>query len=133
MKKKGQLVYKAIIVLIISAIIIISFLSAGKLYGSGEIYYRSAVAKDIALLINTLYALPGEASIMYPRDVSGYIITIDGTTVEVGSETGLSVSIAKYKFVGKDIDPVTIVKPEVIIFQKAKDPNGNWMVRVGSS
>lgn len=128
MKKKGQLVYKSIIVSIIGIILIISFLSAGKLSGSGEKHYLSAVAKDISLLINTLYALPGEASITYPRDVNDYIITIQGTTVGIGSEAGLSVATAKYKLTGRDIGSITIVKPDSLTFHKKKDETNNWEI-----
>lgn len=83
MKKTGQLVNKALIVIITSAIVVIAFYSAGKTYGNKEAYYKLAVAKDIALTIDYLYSVPGDIEFIYPNDISGYDIEIRDGSVRV--------------------------------------------------
>ena len=86
MQKRGQLVYKALIVILASALVITGFLQAGKSYGSQEAFYKLAVAKDLALTIDLIYAFPGDIVYIYPNDVSGYYIKIKQNTIKVYSE-----------------------------------------------
>src|SRR3989338_7902274 len=74
MKKRGQLIYKALFVIIISVFIAIFFPYVGKMYGTGKAYSKLAVAKDLSLLIDTLYAYPGDVYIVYSSDLTGYTI-----------------------------------------------------------
>ena len=102
MKKRGQLVYKAIISLIASAIIVISFISAGKTFGNREAFYKLAVAKDIALTIDLMYGLPGNVEYFYPNGISGLSIEIKDSIVKIyNSEYDASDSTAaSYQFNG---------------------------------
>lgn len=83
MGKRGLLVYKALVVIIGGALIIAGFLQGGKSYGNQEAYYKLAVAKDLALMIDLMHALPGNIEITYPNDVSGYDVEIKDNVVMV--------------------------------------------------
>ena len=83
MKKRGQLVYKALISVIVSAIVVVAFVMAGKTYGNQEAYYKLAIAKDLALTIDLIYALPGDIEYVYANDVSAYGIEIKNNYVKV--------------------------------------------------
>ena len=106
MEKRGQLVNKALIVIIASAIVIMAFISAGKAYGSQEAFYKLAVARDLAITIDLMYSLPGNIEYVYPNDVSGYDIEVSDFSVKVYKhKTGkLDPTIAKHSFVGTDYD-----------------------------
>lgn len=105
MEKRGQIIYKALVVIIGSALIIAGFLQAGKSYGSQEAFYKLAIAKDLALTIDLLYALPGDLEYTYPNDVSGYIIEVKGNTVKV-STGNQDKTFGLYIFVGINQDMI---------------------------
>lgn len=83
MKKRGQLIFKAIYSLILSAVIVLFLPMVANQYGSGEAYEKLAVAKDIALMTDTLYSMPGDAEVFYPCDCENYIIVIENNEVKV--------------------------------------------------
>lgn len=107
MKKRGQLVYKALVVIIGGALIILGFLQGGKSYGSQEAFYKLAVAKDLALTIDLMYALPGNIELNYPNDISGYDIEIKENTIKVYNGEG-DKTIGVYTFAGTDKDMINI-------------------------
>jgi len=120
MKKRGQLVYKLLFVLIMVAITIIAFLSAGKTWGNGDIYYKAAIAKDLAMMINQLHVMPGDAEIIYPQDLSKHTLVIRDNTIKVSTtEFGIDeVTTAKHTFVGNPIDEVILKNPHPLIIRK---------------
>lgn len=123
MKKRGQLVYKALIIIIASAIIILAFIEAGKSYGSQDAYYKLAVAKDLALLIDGMYATSGDVKIMYGRDLSKYTVAVNGNIVKI-YKTSLGVAdvtAGQYKFFGNEIANAQIENPRQLIIAKAND------------
>ncbi len=83
MEKRGQLVYKALISVIASAIVVAAFITAGKSYGNQEAYYKAAVARDIALLLDTIISSSGDVEYTYPNDVSKYLIEVKDNVVRV--------------------------------------------------
>src|SRR3989344_3720260 len=85
MEKRGQLVYKALLVIIASGIVVTAFLAAGKSYGSQEAFYKLAVARDLALTIDLIYGLPGNIEYIYPNDISDYDIEVKDSLVKVYS------------------------------------------------
>ena len=107
MKKRGQLVYKALVVIIGGALIILGFLQAGKEYGSQEAFYKLAVAKDLALAIDLMYALPGNIEFTYPNDISGYDVEIKENTVRVYNGEGDKVK-GIYTYAGTDMDLINV-------------------------
>src|SRR3989338_4625641 len=64
--KKAVLSLKALAIIVMSTLVLIGFLMAGKAYGSNDMFFKYAVAKDIAILMGTVYGLPGDAEIYYP-------------------------------------------------------------------
>ncbi|HLC50420.1 MAG TPA: hypothetical protein VJI97_03245 [Candidatus Nanoarchaeia archaeon] len=122
MQKRGQLVNKALIVLIVSAIIVIAFISAGKSFGSQEAYYKLAVAKDLALSVDIISGLPGDTSFTYPNDVSGYDIEVKKNSVTVYSNKlgKLDPIKAVYGFsnAGYPIDDTYIKNSKYILIEK---------------
>ena len=122
MEKRGLLVYKALVVIIGSALIISGFLQAGKSYGSQEAFYKLAVAKDLTLTIDLMYALPGDIIYTYPNDVSGYNIEIKENTVKV-STGDQDRTFGYYPFVGidKDVINVQIKNQKFVKLEKIND------------
>ncbi len=108
MKKRGQLVYKALISVIVSAIVVAAFVIAGKTYGNQEAYYKLAVAKDLALVIDLMYSLPGDIEYVYATDVSAYGIEIKNNNVKVYDyKFGKSdPTAASYNYVGIGSDAI---------------------------
>ena len=83
MLKRGQIIYKAFIIIIVSVTILAAFTSAGKSYGSQDAFYKLALARDIALTIDTLYGISGNVEYNYPNIVSGYDIEISQNIIKV--------------------------------------------------
>ena len=100
MKKRGQLVYKAVIVIIASAMVILAFIKAGTSYGNQKAFYKLAIAKDLALTIDTITEIPGDIELTYPNDVSGYDIEFKTNTVSVYEHSSgkLDPLIASYNY-----------------------------------
>jgi hypothetical protein len=122
MQKRGQLVNKALIVLIVSAIVVIAFISAGKSFGSGDAYYKLAVAKDIALSVDLISGMPGDIVFTYPNDLSGYDIEVTKNIVFVYSNKfgKLDPVKASYTFsnAGYPIDNTYIKNAKYVIIEK---------------
>lgn len=104
MEKRGQLVFKALIVIIASAIVIVAFLQAGKSYGSQEAFYKLAVARDLALTIDLMYSLPGYIEYKYPNDISGYNIKVENNRVIVSESKSTDVTPGSHGFAGISSD-----------------------------
>ena len=122
MEKRGQLVYKALVVIIGSALIITGFLQAGKSYASQEVFYKLAIAKDLALTIDLLYSLPGDIKYVYPNGVSGYDIEIGENKVTVydTNQGKLDTNQKSYNYVGSESYPVNayIKNQKFVKFEK---------------
>ena len=84
MKKKGEeLSLLALLVTIASAVVFGFLVYKGYSYGSQHEFYKIAVARDLALTIDTAYSLPGDISYVYPNDVLGYDIEIKDNLVKI--------------------------------------------------
>ena len=109
MEKRGQYVYEAIVVIIAGVLIIAAYVQGGKVYGKQEAFYKLAVAKDIALTIDLIYALPGNMEYTYPNDVSGYDIEIKNNIVKIYRTGSTDSTLQSYNFVGIDRDPLNFL------------------------
>lgn len=120
MKKRGQIVYEALVGIIAGALIIAGFVQGGKSYGQQEAFYKLAVAKDIVVTIDLIYALPGNIEYKYPNDVSGYDIEIKNNLVKVSKTASTDSTLQYYNFVGTDKDQLNfLVKNQKFLkFQK---------------
>lgn len=74
MKKRGQLTLKILIELVVAFTVFFIFIFAGKSYGSGEVSQKAFIARDTAVMINSFYASSGNGYILYPADVSGFLV-----------------------------------------------------------
>ena len=123
MQKRGQLVNKALIVLIVSAIVIVAFISAGKSHGSQEAYYKLAVAKDISLAIDMISGMSGDVSFTYPNDVTGYDIGITKNTVTIYDTKYGRLDPIKASYIfstnGFAIEGAYIILPQYIVIEKS--------------
>ena len=123
MKKRGQIVYEALLVIIASVVIISAFIQAGKSYGSQTAFYKLAVARDLALAIDSIYGLPGNIQYVYPNDISGYDIDVIGNSVKVyehklGSQDTTAASHS-FAGLGTDIINVQIKGKKFVRIEKA--------------
>lgn len=123
MQKRGSLIYKGLIVTIAIGIVILIYTEAGASFGSQRAFYKLAVAKDIALLIDSLYAMPGDVKTAYDKDLSKYAIVVNANVVKV-YETNLGIAditSAQYKFFGHEISNVKVENPKHLIITKTND------------
>lgn len=108
MEKRGQLVYKALLVIIASGIVVAAFLAAGKSYGTQEAFYKLAIAKDLALTIDLMYGLPGNIVYTYPNDISDYDIEVKDNLVKIYNHNlgKTDPAFASYHFAGISKDTI---------------------------
>ncbi|HIH04635.1 TPA: hypothetical protein HA228_00265 [Candidatus Woesearchaeota archaeon] len=123
MQKSGTLVYKALITLILSAIIVASFVTVGNQYGSAEAPHKQAVANDLALILTEMQAMPGDLTLAYGQDVSRYGILLSGNSILIYS-AGLGrtdIIAGKAAFNGKPLPQTLIERPSSLIIIKKGD------------
>ncbi len=124
MIKRGQLVLKALIVLVISAAIIILYPYIGAQFGSRDVYKREIAAREIALIIDTLYAYPYDVTISYEKDLTGLSLEISDNKIKIyGARFNnylLDPSNRKYDFIptGAIKTKLKLENPEKIKFEK---------------
>ena len=127
MAKRGQLVVKLIIVLFFSLVVIIAYPYIGKQFGSGESYKKEIAAKEIALIIDTLYAYPYDAVIYYEKDLTGLAVQISDNDVIIYdsrfSNSNLDPTYRKYSFypTGTNKIQMKFDNPKRIKFEKSKE------------
>src|SRR3989338_10062074 len=101
MKKRGgsTLVLIAIVTLLIALFVLVVYPMIAKAYASGKMALKVSAARDIALILDTMYAYPYDMEIEYNFDLSDFTIKITGTKVEIRD--------ASFGFIGND--PTTAV------------------------
>ena len=57
--------------------------------GQGTLYHKKYIARDLALITDTIYASPGDIHYIYPVDISEFIINFKQDGVEVYEELEL--------------------------------------------
>ena len=100
--KKSALVFKGIASLVVSGIILIAFLSAGKSYGKGDLFVKEALARDIAILIDEMYSVPGVVEYVYPLDLSGFGVVVIENKVKVheAGKKDIDLTAGEYSYAG---------------------------------
>jgi len=132
MKKRGALPLKYLYRLIAFFVIIGIFTYAGRIYGSGEAYYKLAIAEDLALTIDLIYSVPGNVVYVYPNEITGYDVEFKDSTVTVYDNTIPKDPLpASYNFAGISGDKLDslIKKPVYLRFEKT----GNKITITGAS
>lgn len=120
MKKRSWLAIEALFVIIVCAVILLSFIQAAKSFGSREVYYKTAIARDISLIIDSLYSIPGDAKIEYSNDISKYSILVKNNEVRIYKTTYdlTDVTKGKYIFYGPKIQETRVIHPDILIIEK---------------
>ena len=74
MNKRGETMLFAVIEILAAVFIVYSFISAANAFATQDIYEKSSQAKDIALQIGALNAIPGNAYMINsnPKNYSYY-------------------------------------------------------------
>ncbi len=129
MKKRGQLLYKFGMEILVAAIVVLTFLGISYKYGSGEAIAKLRIARDIGLMIGGMYSVPDEINtlITYSEDTSKFDIIIKDNIVRVSSEVN-DITEGSYNFVNSLYHPpldVIINKPKKFYIGKI---NGNIVI-----
>ena len=83
MKKRGQLLTLWMLISIIGAVLVAYvFVEIGTQRGSGEIFLKSRLAKELALEINSLYSVQGDAYIVN-NELYGFSFKFNNEEVRV--------------------------------------------------
>jgi len=119
-KGGGMLIFLAIVSILAALFVFIAMPMIAEAYASGKIALKAAAARDIALLLDAMYAHPYDVKVEYNIDLSDFKVEISNKEVKIES---LSVSIdpiaAKYPFVPINDNPnIVLNKPKKIIFEK---------------
>lgn len=72
MKKRGQIALKPVIEIVIGVSVVFFLIALGVGFGSHTSFQKARVARDGALMVNSLYTYPINSWVAYPYDVSDY-------------------------------------------------------------
>lgn len=123
-KKRGleasTLTILAIGGIVIAAFVFIVMPMVTKAFASGKISLKVAAARDIALILDTMYAYPYDMELEYDFDLRDLTIKIIENQVEVDLVTlTVDPTTSKYSFVPINDKPNYILEgPEKIFFKK---------------
>lgn len=85
MKKRGQLILKPTVELVVSIVVFLLFIYVGKTWGNAEVFQKARVAKEISLIIDAMHTTEGNVYINYPANVSKFNIKFFDDKVKVYS------------------------------------------------
>ena len=124
-KKRGIFPLYVVSELIIAFILFFILLSAVKSWASEEIITKNKLSKDMALLIDTLYALPYDAYVVYPEDTSNYYFSFFNNKVFV-KKKDYDVTGGIYPFIGMKGEEISkeFKNPKALYFYKIKGKVG---------
>ena len=132
MKKRGQLVFITIIVLVVALLVGLLYPKIAKTLATGDMALKTAATRDMALIIDAIYSSPYDIEIDYDYDLSKLIVDISQSSVKIYDASLVSVdngiiqgsdpNFAKYSFVPVDDNPNIILdRPKRILFSKTDD------------
>jgi len=84
-KKRGQIVLKPAIEIIVAITIFLIFIAVGKEYGTGEIFQKIRASNDNALSADALYAFPGNAYLPFLGSSSKFLINFERSSVKIAA------------------------------------------------
>ena len=90
-------------------------------YAKGAIFLKTKIARDIAIEVNTLYAVPGDVYLQYPQNLSDYRVEFDEKTDIVKVYKEIDPLKPSYPYVGEHIDYLKNFKVDFLEFYKDKD------------
>ncbi len=118
-----MLVFISIITLVIGLFVGIMYPMIAKSYATGKVALKTAAARDIAFVIDSMYVYPYDIQIDYDYDLSDFMVKISDNNVEIYEASFATAesdpTLAKYTFVSVDDNPNFILdKPTEIVFKK---------------
>lgn len=123
MAKRGSMLgYIFIITLVVGLLVAVIYPKIAKDYASGKVALKTAAARDIALILDTIYASPYDVKIEYDYDLSDFTVEISEKKVKIYDPSYGAVddpTVAQYPFVpvGSGLD-ITLDQPKKIVFEK---------------
>lgn len=96
-KKASSVLYLVFEVLAI-LVVIWMMISVARSFANSDRIVRINVAGDMALMINTLAGIPGNAVVEYPQNVSAYIFVLNSNTVKMFKRNDPPVNQIEKKF-----------------------------------
>ncbi len=123
MNKKATNIPLMIFEIIAVVIVVSMMMSAAKAFAQSERTFKLKAAEDIRMMIDTLVAVPGEAIVAYPHNVSLYSFIVDAGSVAVfkkGESDVLWVTRAFILPEGYTAEGVLEEKERLCIEKKAK-------------
>lgn len=126
MGKRGNLAFKFLMILTISAILLILYPKVAESFAKGELAKKTIAAREIALLLDTMYSYPYTMTIDYDINLMGFTLEISDQTVAVyDTKLGKTIdpSLANYRFFTTrgDNPKFTIENSKKIRFKKIND------------
>ena len=125
MTKRGSITYVliVIIILIMAIVVFLTIPMIAKSYASGKIALKVAAARDIALILDTIYSYPYDTELRYDVDLSDFKVDIVNNNVKIYEKSygspGADPKLAQYSFVVVDDNPNFFLdEPENIVFEK---------------
>lgn len=83
MDKKGSMVLVTIFEIVFVIIVIYILISTANAYAKSDTVFKTNAAEDIRLMVNTLAAVPGDAEVKYPYNVSDYLFILSQSKVSI--------------------------------------------------
>lgn len=93
-------------------------------YGEGEIFLKTKVARDLAIEVNTLYAVPGDIYLRYPQNLSNYRVEFDEKDNIVKVYYSADPIHPSYPYVGEHLTYLKEYRIDFLEFYKEKNKIG---------
>lgn len=83
MNSKGSSILMMIFEILAVLLVVYLTTSIAYAYGSSTMVEKVNAAEEMRMMIDTLVAVPGEAVVEYPKNVSGFIFILDNAEIAV--------------------------------------------------
>jgi len=82
MNRKGFFISPVFVIKVLF-VLLVGFLaiSKGMAFAKKDTIFKQTSIDDVSMMVNTLAALPGDAVVTYPRNLSEYSLVLDSTSV----------------------------------------------------
>jgi competence protein ComGC len=125
--KRGGFTLSALglVAIVMSAFLIIVIPLVAKEAASGKLAKKTVVARDLALLLDSIYAYPFDTEVTYDVNLDGLTVLIENGMVQVSVDKNIfgylqDPSARKYYFAPVNDNPVypPMTNPKKLIFKK---------------
>jgi len=82
MNRKGFFISPVFVIKVLFVLLVgLLAISKGMAFAKKDTIFKQTSIDDISMMVNTLAALPGDAVVTYPRNLSEYSLVLDSTSV----------------------------------------------------